>query len=214
MTPGLVLGVALPEFVYEALRVVAAVLGFLGGWFIGGPLARGLVKLAFQKSLREGGQFAARFLVAAAAGLLIYFYLPLGPGLGGGGSGTGGGTGEGIGSGTASSGLGDPRKPGDSKGAGTQPKAGKGDIPPDALPIEVLGGTRKERRFYRVLGKEMNLEEVDAFLDEKRAKWKEVYIVLTREDAPIELPGAPKPITNLKDLVVDKHRMLWKVVHR
>jgi hypothetical protein len=211
---GTVTAFSMPDVVYEGLRALAVVIGALGGWFIGGPLARGLVKLAFHKTLPQGGQFLARLLFAAAAGLLIYFYLPLGPGSGGGGSGTGGGIGDGTGSGTAANDKGDPRKTsGPGQASGDKAKPGNLDIPPDALPIEVFGGKRDERRFYRLLGKDMNLDEVDRYLGDNKGRWKEIYIVLSKENAPVELAGAPKPITNLKDLVVRTHRLLWKEIH-
>ena len=49
------------------------------------------------------------------------------------------------------------------------------------MPIEILEGARKEGRFYRVQGKEMNLDEVDEFLGTHKGTWNKVYIIRSLE---------------------------------
>src|SRR5437016_5986198 len=95
ITPALLAGIV-PDFVVDVVRVVLAALGAVLAWFIAAPLARGLVRVLFRRRLPEGGQFLFRVGGAAAAALLIYFFLPLHIGTGGsGGPGPGDGPGEG-----------------------------------------------------------------------------------------------------------------------
>jgi hypothetical protein len=200
-----------PEIVYDVLRVLATGVGGVIAWFLAAPVGRGLYRLAFQRPMPAGGVVASRFIGALGVAALIYFFLPLGE-PGGGGTGTGGGTGAGHGPGIADkSGTGKPGTDVAStdKGGGNA----KGQLPKDGLAIEILGGTRKEKRFYLVQGKEMNLTEVDEFLTKNAGTWRKIYIVTT-DNSPAEIEGTPQPATRLKDHIVSKHKMLWEAVRR
>jgi len=205
------------DVVWETLRVIVAGVGAVGAWFIVGPLARVLSRLIFQRKLPEGGVTLSRLLGAGIAGVLIYLCLPY---FGGGGRGTGGGKGDDQGSGIAgNSGTGRPGsdragtdRRGD-KAAGDKPGGDKLDIPKEVLPIEILEGARKEGRFYRVQGKEMNLDEVDEFLGTHKGTWNKVYIIRSL-DAPGEIEGADRPAGRLKELIVPKHKLLWELKRR
>jgi hypothetical protein len=144
------------DIVWETLRVIVAGVGAVGAWFIVGPLARVVVRVAFQRRMSDGG-------VTLKAG-------------------------------------------GDKGGRNA-------DVPKDVLPIEILEGARKEGRFYLVQGKEMNLDEVDQFLEKNKGMWKKVYIVRSL-DAPAEIEGADRPAGRLKELIVPKHNLLWELKRR
>jgi len=176
----------MPPIVYETLRVVVAVAGALIAWFVIGPLARGLTRLAFQRSLPQGGQVVARIAGGVGTGVLIYLFFTLGPGWGpgGGGSGTGNGTGDGKGPGI--SGTDKPKDNGTDKtttdkSVAATDKNGK-QAHPDWLLIEVVGGHRYpgKGQYYLLRRKEpADLQDVEAFLKEKKRAFKEIHIVLT-----------------------------------
>src|SRR5262249_51786162 len=180
---------ALPDILYELLRYFAAGVGGLLAWFVVAPLACGLVRLAFQRKLPDGGVVASRFLGAIGTAVLIYVLFPH---FGGGGRGKDGGTGDDVGPGIAgNTGTGKPGgdRPGPSKTGG--PSGGNAELPKDGLPVQILGGTRKDGRFYFVQGKEMNWDELDAFLTDHKGEWRKVDIILTA-DSPSEIEGTAR----------------------
>src|SRR5438874_1793571 len=112
--------------------------GAMGAWFLTGPLARGLSRLAFQRKLSDGGATAARFLGAGLAAVFIYLAFPH---FGGGGRGTGGGTGDDTGPGIAGkSGTGKPGSDRSGSGKGDKPATtgGQGELLKDGLPVQIL----------------------------------------------------------------------------
>src|SRR5262245_47434183 len=163
------IGFAVPEFVYQGLRLLAASVGAIGGWIVAGPLAGGLVRLIFRRPLGDNGKLVARFLGGGAIAALIYFYLPLGPG--GGGEGTGGGIGDGTGSGiTGNTNTGKPGKDSPSNGQNVDKKAGKPQTKGDVLRVEILGKDRYKGggKYYLLDGEMMDYDQLDALLERRK----------------------------------------------
>src|SRR5687768_5476989 len=88
----------LPSAFYFGLRVAVAIGAAILGWFLAGPVARVLHRLAFQKPISPKGLFASRLIAAIVLALLAFLLIPIGPGmgfgLGGSGTGTNGGDGQ------------------------------------------------------------------------------------------------------------------------
>jgi hypothetical protein len=89
----------LPEAALGVLRVIAAIGGAFVGWLMSDPAARGAYWLAAHKPIPGWSLPWIKLASAAALGLLVYFFIPLGGGPGGWGygPGTGGGAGQGAG---------------------------------------------------------------------------------------------------------------------
>src|SRR5262245_24180971 len=87
----------LPEVFYLALRVLAAVGGFVIGYLLTGPLVRFLVRVAVHKQVPDGVLLWVKVLGGLVVAIVVFQLMQFGPG--GGGSGSGGGTGDGKGTG-------------------------------------------------------------------------------------------------------------------
>jgi len=176
----------MPAVVYETLRVVAVVAGALVAWFAAGPIASGLTRLAFQRSLPQAGQVVARVGGSLLAGVLIYVFFTLGPGWGpgGGGAGTNGGTGDDKGPGIAGTDKVKDKVIKD-KPVTEKPITDKNGKPAhtDWLFIEVIGGERYPGggKYYLLQRKDppVSRDDVEALLKEKKQAFREIHIVLT-----------------------------------
>lgn len=172
------------EIFFLVLRLLAAAGGFMLGWFVTGPVAAVLVRLAFHRALPRWMMYWCKLLGGLLIGLLVFWFLPLGSGGGGGGS--GGGTGKGVGpfntDGSGAAKVSDSGK-GAVEGQGTKGgpdiDATKGTV---RLDIELLGGEAVKDGKYYLLGQKspaVNGAELKTYLEQNRQKLAGVNIVLT-----------------------------------
>jgi hypothetical protein len=137
------------------VRVVAAVVGALVGWFVTGPIAQLLARVAFHRQLSPLALVWSKLIGAVVVGLLVFWLLPIGGWDGGGGGGKGGGKGKGAGPYTNGSGTGkgnpsDLGKTGKFGGDGTGADKDKGAR--KVLEIEVLGlkSIKESNKIYKL----------------------------------------------------------------
>jgi hypothetical protein len=190
----LALDVAAPLFL--AIRITFAIVGMLIGWFLGGPLSRGIYRLAFQRPIPGWMLPWMKLLWGSGLAALLFFFLPLG---GGGGWGTGGtGWGLGNGSGTGTDGVKDGKPNGDPV---TKVIGKKGR---ETLTIELVGGVRYlgEDRYYLIDRKEpaASLAAVEKKIASTTAPL-EIEILLGKDEDRTVGPGhdAVKALRELAD---------------
>lgn len=183
----------LPSAFYFGLRLVVAVGAGILGWFLAAPLATGLYRLAFHKQISPSGAFGSRVSGAIVLGLLAFILIPIGSGGGGwGGPGTGPGGGA-SGGDSQNQGGGSGFLPG---GSGNGKTATQKEGPKADLPIEIVTVDRYAKdneHCYLIQQKEppKTIEEVDAFLQETKGKWKLMVIIiysnsLNYKDEPVK----------------------------
>jgi hypothetical protein len=192
----------LAETALTVLRVIAAIGGAFVGWFVSDPLARIGYRIAKHKPIPGWTLPWLKMASALLAGLLVYFFIPLGgdPGGWGYGPGLGGGAGQGPGQGGKDSAITTPSTKTDERSAKRNAEE-KAAIVRKPVEIEVLGGKRYpgEERYYllKSTGKAMTLNEVEAYFKEHGAKL-ELHVVLT-DDSPDEVTGVTAALTRLAD---------------
>ncbi len=191
------------EFFAMAVKYLAVAGGVLVGWFVGAPVVRLLVRLAFHREAPRTAQLVGRIGSALLAGYLVYL-LPLGFG-GSGGFGIGGnGKDKGKGSDHGEKAGKDKRdkKKTDKRVKKEEPdKKRKEPPPPDVLNIRVLGGQAvKDERFFQIkIGDEMKAlteEEVRNYLGQVKKQINRVNILLDNES----VDDTTLVVTDLVDL--------------
>jgi hypothetical protein len=172
------------DLFFLVLRLIAATGGFIVGYLVTGPTARGLFRLAFHREMPRWSATFVKIVGGLAVAVVIFLCLPLG--WGGGGGGSGGGTGSGKGPFAGDQGNGPTALPGKAANLGPGPgNTGKEKTAAgaDTLAIELLGPTTAEGdRYYNIQrqGPPVNFAAVEAFWEQTHARWARVEIVLTR----------------------------------
>jgi hypothetical protein len=152
----------LSKIFFFAVKVLMAATGALLGWLVGGPVARLLVRLAFQRPASKTMLGLSRVGCAVLFGFLA-FLIPLGTGFGSGGSGSGGKD------------RGGDRPMTADKGNAAQDKPGRAKEEVNSvLAVYVLGGEAVVGgRFYRVKlegqNKTLTREDLRKIIEEDRA---------------------------------------------
>jgi hypothetical protein len=186
------------------IRGVAAVVGAVFGWFLSGPLWKGLYRLAFQRAIPGSLLPMLRLGGAALAAVLVFFFLPLGGGGGWGGWGPGEGPGPGPGPGNGQ--AKNTTQPDKVVNNNKDSKAASAKKDRELMDIEILGGERvQEEKYYLVKRQEppFDLDEVEYFLKDKTNL--EVRIIMTENSAGVG-QGAQSPLAKLRD-VLNKYRI-------
>jgi hypothetical protein len=157
------------------IKLVAAVGGFVVGYFVSGPFWRLFWRGAMRKPIPPALLPWMKFCTGLVFAALLYSAVHFGGGgwgfggPGGGGSGVGGGTGDGKGDGK-SGGKGETTTPGDpgKKGPATTPPAR------EILVVELLGGNRYpgDGKYYLIDRKEppVTLAAIDEMFKKRGAK--------------------------------------------
>jgi|SRR5262245_52977794 len=175
------------EFFAMAVKFLAVAGGVLVGWFVGAPVVRLLVRLAFHREAPRTAQFVGRVGTALLAGYLVYL-LPFGFGGSGGFPWGGGGKDKGNGKdrGGAAHKDGREKKTTDKREEKRQRDGKKEPPPPDVLNIRVLGGPAVTGdRFYQITiddkAKALTEEELRKYLDKVKKRITRVNIFLDNE---------------------------------
>jgi hypothetical protein len=171
------------DLLFLALRLMAALGGFLLGWFFTGPIASLTYWILSRRSVPQWALYWAKLAGGILVALLVFWFLPLG--MGGGGGGSGGGTGKGIGPGKGDSGA--PKASGKGEGTGEVKKTSddKGRVSGTAseiLTIEMLGGDAVKDGDYYLIARKPPAFDAAALgkrLDELRPTLAGIDIVLT-----------------------------------
>jgi hypothetical protein len=185
-----IFGGNIQDIFFFVLRLLAAVGGFLAGWVLGGPAAAVLGRLAFHRPMPPSARFVSKLGSGLLVGLLVFWYLVLGPG--GGGGGRGGGTGAGVGPGKKGSG------PAKVDGKGTGEDVGKGSLSPktqkssERLAIKLLGGAEVKDGKYYLIDKSSTALDAAALksrLEEVRNKIAGVDIIVSDNSVGTDHPA-------------------------
>jgi hypothetical protein len=197
MMAGILLGVIdVTAMIFWVLRLAAGVGGALIGWFSTGPLARIMYRVVFRRPVPGWLLPWARLGGAALAGLLLFYFLPLGGGSGfGWGPGAGGGPGRGPDKGSEKAADGQAAR--DQKRTGDKPVTHR-----EALEIELVGGPlyRGDGRFYLINRRApaVALEEVEGYLKSHQDRLAEyVTIVLT----PTSVDAGHRAVLRLNTII-------------
>jgi hypothetical protein len=209
MSPvGLLAQIALREIILSGLRLVVAVGVAFVAWVLCGPLVRLIARLFTKKPLPNWAVFLFRSMGAVVAGLLVFYYLPLGFG----GSGWGFGPGPGGTPGAGGNGLIAKGKPGKSQatqnGEDSDGKDGKPSAAKETLAIEMLGGKRfleGSGKYYLIQRKApaITLDEVEAYLKKNQDRFHNLQIVLTGES----VAERHTAVTRLRHLADNKYKI-------
>jgi hypothetical protein len=186
------------EVLTYVVRGGAAVIGFLLGWFLTGPLANLLSRLAFHRPVSPGLLPWVRMAGAVGIAVLFFFIAPVGFGPGS-GPGPGGGPGEGKEKGKeAGPDKGGVKERGSDSGDGKEKVKGekekatkdkKAEPSDNLIQVEILGGDRYPggERWYLfqgegepLTGKELK-DRISAHLVDKKLKRARVQLVLTND---------------------------------
>lgn len=192
------------EIILSALRLIVAVGVAFIAWLLLGPLIRLTARLITKRTLPGWAVSLFRAMGGVLAGLLVFYYLPLGFGGSGWGFGPGKGGGPG-GGGVVSSGKpgkGKDKPDGKGKEGGGNGTA-KAPEPKETLTIEMLGGPRFQvgsGRYYLIARKEpaVTLDDVEVHLKKHKDRLETIEIVLTR-DSVSERHVAVSRLRNLAD---------------
>ncbi len=200
----------LPEVLQLAIRFFLAVVAAVVAWFVMGPVARLLYRLAFQRPMPNTLAGWSQLVGAVIVGVLVFLFLPP---FGGGGGGGGGLFGGGGGNGTAKKngkGEGSDQTGKDARDGGTKKER------PDVLEVEMAPDGLYEYgsgRYYLLYTPETprsfasaqeyrkhlkTLAEVKDYLEANARRYKEMDILIYGNSAE---PGSPivLALTNLAD---------------
>ncbi len=190
------------EIFYLGVKILAVAGGALAGFFLGPPVARLLVRLAFHRPTPPSVALVSRFVGAFVLGFLIYL-IPIGGGQGGGG--TGGGRGAGLGPGKDNPSTKDRGKPRPDKDRTTAKTPRKTEEPPPhVLAVQILGGAAvKQDRYYRVKmdGKAVDLtdEGVRKIIEEDRKQGKRLQrLEIQMDDDSVD--ATSRVVTDLEEM--------------
>lgn len=129
--------------IFLAIRGVVAVIGAVLAWYISGPVFRGLYWLVVRKAIPMLLSVPLRVVVAGAAAVALFYFLPIGSG-GMGGLGSGGGKGDGVGPHSGNKGTG-PGTDSNNKNNGTNPSSSPDKNGAEIIDLELLGGDKYEK---------------------------------------------------------------------
>ncbi len=189
------------QMILDVIRYVATFVGVVIGWFITAPLAAIAYRIVARTGMPGWGMAFTRMIGGAAAGVAVYYFLPLG--WGGGGFGPGGGPGNG--------GMVAAK---DAKAGDVHAKPGTpSDYQPankNVLPIELLGGKRykNDMKYYLIDGQvnAVKLGQVEDFLKNNK-KYTSVDIIITLQSVDEDHDA----VVRLRNLT-DKYKLPTQLV--
>ncbi|MGF1578375.1 MAG: hypothetical protein ACFCD0_03330 [Gemmataceae bacterium] len=206
------------QLMLMGVKIVAAVVGGIMGWFAGGILGVVLYKVAFHSKMPAYGQLIAKTVGAAILGVLAFFLVNFGLG-GGVGFGPGGGGAPNSNDGPAKVAKG-PEKEDEKKNlAGDLKKEEVQNLIVEMIPWEVHDENPTDK-IYAVRGEDgyRNIKDLEDYLNDNKAKPFRVLEFRVYKDSKDPFTGNLAELRSLADRADPKlqfeYPQKWREINR